>query len=134
MNDFEILVIVMGLFLGYIIVAALMNVISPKESSKSHYGDDSNSSQKNSDTKSSHHENSNKQAYENQGNAQLNWFRILEVSETATMSEIGSQYKRKIREYHPDKVASLGKELKDLAEFKSKEINSAYEFAKKLRG
>ena len=42
-------------------------------------------------------------------------------------------YHLKIREYHPDKVASLGKELKELAEFKSKEINSAYEYAKNLK-
>ena len=29
-------------------------------------------------------------------------------------------------EYHPDKVASLGKEIRELAERKSKEINAAY--------
>jgi DnaJ-domain-containing protein 1 len=37
-------------------------------------------------------------------------------------------------EYHPDKVASLGPELRALAEKKSKEINAAYEFFKKRYG
>jgi transposase len=41
--------------------------------------------------------------------------------------------KKKIRQYHPDKVESLGPELKKLAVLKSKEINAAYSMAKKLK-
>jgi DnaJ-domain-containing protein 1 len=62
------------------------------------------------------------------------WFRILEVPETASREEIVSAYKLKIRQYHPDKVASLGLELRELAELKSKQINAAYDYALKLRG
>lgn len=32
-------------------------------------------------------------------------------------------------QYHPDKVASLGPELRDLCERKTKEINTAYDQA-----
>jgi len=31
-----------------------------------------------------------------------------------------------MKEYHPDKVAFLGREIRDVAERRSKEINNAY--------
>lgn len=61
------------------------------------------------------------------------WFQILEVPESAGKEEITSAYRTKIRQYHPDKVASLGPELRELAELKSKQINAAYDYALKLR-
>ena len=61
------------------------------------------------------------------------WFRILGVPENATSDAIACAYKRKIREYHPDKVASMGEELRDLAESMSKRINAAYDYASRLR-
>jgi hypothetical protein len=45
-----------------------------------------------------------------------------------TLAEARKAYHAKIREYHPDRVACLGKELQDLATRKSKEINLATEF------
>ena len=36
-----------------------------------------------------------------------------------------------LKEYHPDKVANLGKKLQDVAEKESKEINEAYEYFRK---
>ena len=38
-------------------------------------------------------------------------------------------YKRRISEYHPDKVAQMGEEIRALAERRSKEINAAYDEA-----
>jgi DnaJ-domain-containing protein 1 len=61
------------------------------------------------------------------------WFHILDVPKTASFEIISSAYKRKISQYHPDKVSSLGSELRELAELKSKQINAAYNYAKKLR-
>jgi DnaJ-domain-containing protein 1 len=52
---------------------------------------------------------------------------ILGVSRDATEEEIRDAYRQQMREYHPDKVAHLGKELRELAERKAKEINIAYE-------
>jgi curved DNA-binding protein CbpA len=52
---------------------------------------------------------------------------ILGVSESATLGEIKKAYRRRIREYHPDHVAALGPDLRDLAERKTKEINEAHD-------
>lgn len=54
------------------------------------------------------------------------YFRILDIQPGATISEVKAAYRRQMQQYHPDKVASLGKELRDLAEMKSKEIDEAY--------
>jgi len=59
--------------------------------------------------------------------------KILELPENATNEMIKSAYKQRMMEYHPDKVNNLGKELQNLAENKTKEINEAYEFLKKIK-
>jgi len=61
------------------------------------------------------------------------WFEILEISRSASKEEISLAYKKKISQYHPDKVSSLGKDLQALAEEKSKEINAAYDFAMMIK-
>ena len=61
------------------------------------------------------------------------WFEVLEIPEASTREEITAAYKRQIRQYHPDRVAQLGQELRDLAERKSKQINAAYAIALELR-
>ncbi len=133
MSANEMLVIVGGLFFGYLIVTVLINPKNNKASEKSQQHESSNSSQKKTEKEKSFHQRANEKYSAKEEYVPTSWFRILEVAESASMSEISTQYKRKIREYHPDKVAALGKELRELAEFKSKEINSAYEFAKKLK-
>lgn len=127
------LVVVGGLFFGYLIVTILMNPKINKSSEKSQQRENSNSSQKKAENENSSQQSTNEKYSAKEEYVPISWFRILEVAESASMSEISTQYKRKIREYHPDKVAALGKELRELAEFKSKEINSAYDFAKKLK-
>jgi DnaJ like chaperone protein len=57
----------------------------------------------------------------------MNWYKILGVPENATKDPIVAAYKRRISEYHPDKVAQMGQEIRELAERKSKQINAAYE-------
>jgi len=61
------------------------------------------------------------------------WYETLGVSSTATLDQIRTAYREKIVQYHPDKVAKLGPELKELALRMSQKINSAYSQAKKLR-
>lgn len=60
-----------------------------------------------------------------------NWYDVLGILPTASVQEIKEAYKKKMFEYHPDRVSGLGKELYDLAEEKSKKINKAYEESKK---
>ena len=58
--------------------------------------------------------------------AKPNWWDVLGIPRAATIQEIRRAFREKMSEYHPDKVASLGKEIRELAERKSKEINAAY--------
>lgn len=63
-----------------------------------------------------------------------NWSEVLGISSSAGLDEIRRAYRGMIVQYHPDKVASLGRELKDLAEAKSKQITMAYYEAMRARG
>lgn len=62
------------------------------------------------------------------------WHKILEVSPTATADEIKRSYKTLMGQYHPDKVATLGEEIRAVAERKSKDINGAYRYAMERYG
>lgn len=59
---------------------------------------------------------------------------ILGLNRNATVEEIKTAYKQKIKDYHPDRVANLGEELRNLAAKKTTEINKAYEIIKKSKG
>src|SRR5215204_1017700 len=54
------------------------------------------------------------------------WNEVLQVNATAHSDEIKRAYRSLIIQYHPDRVAGLGPELRDVAEAKAKEINAAY--------
>ncbi|SRR5258706_9637049 len=62
------------------------------------------------------------------------WSVVLGVAPSATEAEIRAAYRRLMSQYHPDKVAALGSELRELAERKSKEIGTAYATALRARG
>jgi len=59
------------------------------------------------------------------------WFDILEVDSMATLEDIKLAYKKKVSQYHPDKVSALGPEFTPIAEGKTKQINAAYDEALK---
>jgi DnaJ like chaperone protein len=61
------------------------------------------------------------------------WYEILEVAPTASEAEIRSAYHHLVSLYHPDKVDTLGQELKDLAIQKMQLITAAYREAMQLR-
>ena len=54
------------------------------------------------------------------------WFAVLKVAPSASVDEIRRAYKLQMSQYHPDKVAALGAELRELAERKTKDITEAY--------
>jgi len=62
------------------------------------------------------------------------WARVLELPADASLDEIREAYRRLMSQYHPDKVASLGRELRELADAKSKDISAAYRQALAERG
>ena len=48
------------------------------------------------------------------------------------MLEIKDAYRRQVALYHPDRVASMGIDLRSVAEARTKEINAAYTMASRL--
>lgn len=54
-------------------------------------------------------------------------YTTLGVSPNATQAEIREAYRKLANQYHPDKVAHLGKEFQQLAEKRFKEIQNAYD-------
>ena len=57
------------------------------------------------------------------------WFGVLGVQPTASMDEIKAAFRERARQYHPDRVAGLGPEFREIAEKKMKQLNEAYDFA-----
>ena len=61
-------------------------------------------------------------------------YRILEIEPNATDEEVKKAYRKMAIKYHPDKVATLGKDVQKAAEEKFKAVNQAYEAICKERG
>ena len=61
-------------------------------------------------------------------------YKVLEISSTATDEEVRKAYKNMILKHHPDKVATLGEDVKRAAEVKIQEINAAKDLIFKARG
>lgn len=61
-------------------------------------------------------------------------YKVLEIEPSATDEEVKKAYKKMAIKHHPDKVESLGEDVKKAAEEKFKSIVAAYETIKKERG
>lgn len=61
-------------------------------------------------------------------------YKVLGVAPTATDDEIKAAYRKLALKNHPDRVASLGEDVRKAAEKKFQEINAAMETVKKARG
>lgn len=55
-----------------------------------------------------------------------NLYKILEISQNATLNEIKRKYRELAKKYHPDKFSNTSDEEKKQAEDKFREINEAY--------
>lgn len=127
MTPIELLVTVIGLVVGYIVVNRVL-----------YKGDDTPANSAGSGAKPPFEsdppplqdpppgERARQEKYEPFG---PRWATVLGVRGEATREEISAAYKRKISEYHPDKVTQMGPEIRELAEQRSREINAAYEEA-----
>ena len=60
-------------------------------------------------------------------------YKVLGVSPSATDAEVKAAYRRQALQNHPDKVASLGEDVRKAAEKKFQEINAAKETIWKAR-
>lgn len=61
-------------------------------------------------------------------------FKILGIEPGVSQAEIHAAYKNKAKMYHPDRVASLAPEVREMAELRMKEINAAYGELKRRKG
>ncbi len=62
------------------------------------------------------------------------YYGVLGLTPDATEAEIKKSYRNLMRQYHPDRVATLGPELQAAASKKSMEINEAYHIIERRRG
>ena len=71
----------------------------------------------------------------NLGGSSLNEaYKVLELEPTATNDEVRAAYRRLALKHHPDRVATLGEDIKKAAEEKFQSINNAKEQIYKARG
>ncbi len=61
-------------------------------------------------------------------------YKVLGVSPDATDEEVRKAYRNLVRQHHPDRVATLGEDIKEAAKRKMQEINEAKEIIFKERG
>lgn len=104
----EIGIIVVGLAVGYWVVSYLLE--RGKSSGATSTGDETSQKATPTDTRAP-------------------WWIELGVKPDSSQDEIVRAYKQRISEYHPDKVASMGEEIRAVAARKAQEINAAYEEA-----
>ena len=60
-------------------------------------------------------------------------YAVLGIDKNATDDEVKKAYRRLAMKYHPDRVETMGEEIKRNAEKQFKEINEAYEIIKRER-
>ena len=53
-------------------------------------------------------------------------YTILNIGKNATKEELASAYRKIVKMYHPDMVAGLAPEYREIAENKMKVVNAAY--------
>lgn len=61
-------------------------------------------------------------------------YAILGIDSSASDDDLEQAYRRRISEYHPDRVANAAEEIRELAGQRAREINVAYEELKRQRG
>uniref|UniRef100_UPI004024F71F J domain-containing protein n=1 Tax=Prevotella sp. TaxID=59823 RepID=UPI004024F71F len=61
-------------------------------------------------------------------------YKVLGITPDATDDEVKAAYRRMALKHHPDRVATLGEDVRKAAEKKFQEINAAKETIYKARG
>jgi DnaJ like chaperone protein len=132
MNRYELIFIFVCALLGYVFTSWLLKKKTPTSRDDARQRGHDGRQQNNEDPLQDNQD-GNYDFFRNEDIA-TTWFNILGVPESASKEQITTGYKKMISQYHPDKVARLGVEIRELSESKTKKINAAYSYAKSLRG
>jgi DnaJ-domain-containing protein 1 len=119
----EYLIAVICAVIGYVVVSVILKVTHPPTKDNRQERFQQEAENKSSDPWSS----------TNTKQSPPKWFEVLGVNPAASFEEIKAAYRAKISSYHPDRVASLASEFRQLAEERSKMINEAYRVATLLK-
>ena len=106
MNTDQVAVVAVGLAVGYWVVSGLMSRATAQRTERPQ---DASASPR------AHDEEPRRDPYQQLG-----------LSPTASIEQIRTAYRTLVVQYHPDKVASLGPELRALAEARTKDLTVAY--------
>lgn len=68
------------------------------------------------------------------GDSLADAYKVLEIDPSATDEEVRAAYRRLALKHHPDRVATLGEDIRKAAEEKFQNINNAKERIYKARG
>lgn len=68
------------------------------------------------------------------GNSLEQAYKVLEIEPTATDDEVRTAYRKLALKHHPDRVATLGEDIRKAAEVKFQQINNAKDIIYKARG
>jgi hypothetical protein len=74
--------------------------------------------------------NSDDLKFEDNQSPEERYMNIFGVKGNSSEDEIKKKYRELISQYHPDKVQHLGREFQQMAEYKTKEIQKAYDYFK----
>lgn len=129
MSGQEIVVVLLGIFFGYLLVSKFIGAGKPKPNGQ----EAAEINRQREDKKSEQHQRHTDEPSKSKTEQALAWHEVLLVPAHASMDDIRRSYKKLMSQYHPDKVASMAPELKHICEVKTKEINVAYDEAVKLR-
>lgn len=130
MEPREWIVIIVCVLLGYWIVSRLSDRYARQQEqlrSRQERGDESDQNARTEEAPSAGDQSRSKYKVPPQ------WHEILEVPASSSLAEIKLAYRRKIQQYHPDRLEGMAPELRKLALEKSQEINAAYAEASRLK-
>ena len=74
--------------------------------------------------------NADDRKFEEHQSPEERYMNIFGLKGNSTEDEIKKKYRELISQYHPDKVQHLGREFQQMAEYKIKEIQKAYDYFK----
>lgn len=61
-------------------------------------------------------------------------YAVLGIRSDVSDDELEQAWRRRMSEYHPDRVANAAQEIRDIADRRAGEINQAYDAIKRQRG